>query len=114
MLSKNNSNRLEHNSNRLRKEGDRLKKIGKLLRRDCARIEFLEKPFRTSSNAFKIISVLIFPKICSKQIALWITMKWSKDSARREVAQLDLQFSNFESFRISVELKSIYNFHKVN
>ena len=61
MLSKNNSNRLENNSDRLRKGGDRLKKIGKLLRRDCARIEFLEKALCTSSNAFKIISVLIFP-----------------------------------------------------
>ena len=61
MLSKNNSRRLEHTSNRLRKIGDRLEKKAKILRRDCARIEFLEKPFRTSSNAFKIISVLIFP-----------------------------------------------------
>ena len=63
ILSKNNSNKLEKNSNRSGKDGDRLKKTGKLLRRNYARIEFLEKPHRTSSIAFKILSLLVCPKI---------------------------------------------------
>ena len=62
-LSKKNSNRLENTSNRLEKVGDRLEKIGKLLWINIARIEFLDKPHRTSSIAFKIVSVLMCPKI---------------------------------------------------
>ena len=62
-LSKKNSNRLENSSGRLEKDGDRLEKTGKLLWINTARIEFLEKPHRTSSLAFKIISVLVWTKI---------------------------------------------------